>query len=65
MSVCSHIERSLREPLESIGSPHSPVTNGGAVGAALFPEDGDEAEGLLKSADRAMYADKHRGEGAT
>lgn len=65
LSVRSHIERSLREPLQSIGSPHSPVTSGGAVGAALFPEDGDEAEGLLKSADRAMYADKHGEAGTT
>lgn len=63
MTVRSHIEQSLRAPLESIGSPQSPVTSGGAVGAALFPEDGDEAEGLLKNADRAMYADKHHGSG--
>nr|WP_288090728.1 sensor domain-containing diguanylate cyclase [Thauera sp.] len=65
LSARSHIERSLSEPLESIGSPHRPVTSGGAVGAALFPEDGDEAEGLLKSADRAMYADKHGEAGTT
>lgn len=63
MTVRGHIEQSLRAPLESIGSPQSPVTSGGAVGAALFPEDGDDAEGLLKNADRAMYADKHHGSG--
>jgi diguanylate cyclase (GGDEF)-like protein/PAS domain S-box-containing protein len=31
-----------------------------SVGIALFPDDGDEAEQLLRHADAAMYADKSR-----
>jgi diguanylate cyclase (GGDEF)-like protein len=32
-----------------------------SVGVAYFPEDGEDAEGLLAAADRRMYLEKHRG----
>lgn len=31
-----------------------------SVGVAYFPEDGEDAEGLLAAADRRMYLEKHR-----
>lgn len=34
---------------------------GGSIGIAVFPEDGDQAEVLLKNADIAMYNVKNRG----
>ena len=36
------------------------LTAGGAIGCALFPEDGDNPESLLRHADHAMYARKQR-----
>lgn len=36
---------------------------GASIGIAVFPGDGDSAEGLLKSADSAMYSAKKNGPG--
>lgn len=50
------MEALLREPLASLGQ-HAPAWTefGGSVGEAFYPEDGIEAEALLKKADRRMY----------
>jgi predicted signal transduction protein with EAL and GGDEF domain len=37
------------------------VYTGASIGIALFPQDGDRPEALLRSADLAMYAAKERG----
>ena len=36
-----------------------------SIGVALFPEDGDDAETLIKNADAAMYQAKERGRNTT
>ncbi|ENO87991.1 sensor domain-containing diguanylate cyclase [Thauera linaloolentis] len=56
-SIREHVDAFLREPLESIPGMNARV-NGGAVGAALYPDDATDAEGLLKHADRVMYVEK-------
>ncbi|MDO9596264.1 MAG: diguanylate cyclase [Azoarcus sp.] len=53
------IEEVLRQPLTAIESEGTePISVGGAIGEALYPADGSDAESLLKSADRAMYVHK-------
>ena len=51
--------------LETISSPivveHHELFITTSIGIALFPEDGEDAESLLKSADRAMYRAKEMG----
>ncbi len=63
--VRASIARSLSEPLDSVGGETS-MTLGASMGLAVFPEDGEDAETLLKVADRNMYEEKstHRGEDA-
>jgi diguanylate cyclase (GGDEF)-like protein len=56
--VRNQIETILRQPLISLGQAATETPAGGAVGAALFPEDGSNPDDLLKHADRAMYGDK-------
>jgi GGDEF domain-containing protein len=36
-----------------------PVTLDASVGIALYPEDGRDADALLRAADRSMYAAKN------
>lgn len=55
-SVRKHVEGVLQQPFEIDDLPL--MSAGGATGAALFPDDGDSAESLLRSADHAMYAEK-------
>ena len=57
-AVRRHVDDRLRTPLESVGGVATPINGGGAVGAALYPEDATDAEGLLKHADRLMYVEK-------
>ncbi|MCX6021798.1 MAG: diguanylate cyclase [Chloroflexi bacterium] len=40
-----------------------PLTVGASIGIALYPQHGDDANGLLRSADVAMYAAKRAGGG--
>ena len=56
--VRKHVDDFLRKPLKSIGVSATHISRGGAVGAALYPEDATDAEGLLKHADRLMYIEK-------
>jgi diguanylate cyclase (GGDEF)-like protein len=46
----------LSEKTEIAGAPVSPSAS---VGIALFPDDGETPEALLKAADLRMYAAKH------
>ncbi|MBN8442594.1 MAG: diguanylate cyclase [Thauera sp.] len=55
--VRDHVSQALRRPLASLGND-VPASAGGAIGMALFPDNGDDAETLIKHADRAMYIDK-------
>jgi diguanylate cyclase (GGDEF)-like protein len=49
----------LKDPLLALGNEPLVLTDfGGAVGEALYPEDGVDAESLLKKADRRMYGQK-------
>jgi diguanylate cyclase (GGDEF)-like protein len=59
--VRGEIERALKEPLATLG-PDAPAWTdfGGAVGEAYFPDDGRDADALLKKADRRMYTLKFK-----
>lgn len=48
----------LSEPLPL---PGFEITLTSSIGISLFPQDGDNAEDLLKSADTAMYRAKQAG----
>ncbi|WP_160286915.1 diguanylate cyclase domain-containing protein [Pseudomonas knackmussii] len=60
--VRDKLERHLGAPLatlrEHVGERQ--VRVGAAVGVAIYPQDGDSIEGLLKHADKGMYRDKQR-----
>jgi diguanylate cyclase (GGDEF)-like protein len=57
--VRQQIHAALEEPLDSLGKGAIEVTDfGGSVGEALYPDDGKDAESLLKKADRRMYNQK-------
>lgn len=55
--VRANIERSFAQPLESIDAAPDMVI-GASMGLAMFPDDGEDAETLLKVADRSMYEEK-------
>ncbi|MDH5433522.1 MAG: PAS domain S-box protein [Gammaproteobacteria bacterium] len=56
--VASRIQQSLLNPFDVKG--HSLFITA-SVGVAFYPEDGEDAAGLIKSADTAMYRAKERG----
>lgn len=56
--VAERLIADINEPLDLDGSM---VTVGASVGVALFPEDGDDADTLLRHADMAMYVAKNLG----
>ena len=58
--VAANLIAALGKPFEIDGQK---LYAGGSVGIALFPEDGDTAEDLLKRADTAMYRAKELGRG--
>lgn len=61
--VRQQIQAALKEPLLALGKESLADTDfGGSVGEALFPDDGEDAESLLKKADRRMYGQKFAGQ---
>jgi diguanylate cyclase (GGDEF)-like protein len=58
--LCARILDAIKEPFEIAG--HG-VDIGTSIGIAVAPDDGLEAEGLLKNADIALYAVKTGGRG--
>jgi len=59
------VVRIVQEILHSLARPfqlkHEVANISGSIGISLFPEDGDEAEQLIKNADQAMYLAKQQG----
>lgn len=55
-----HVEDVLSRPIAIAMAGAIDLTAGGAIGCALFPDDGDNPESLLRHADHAMYARKQR-----
>ncbi len=58
--VGERIVRALASPIRHRGRP---LRAGASIGAALFPDDGSEAEALVKIADTALFRVKARGRG--
>lgn len=58
--VAETLSHSLQAPLQAEGQA---FTLGASIGIALFPQDGDSAEDLLRKADIAMYRAKSGGGG--
>lgn len=59
-SVACKIARSITRPYY-VGEQELQI--GASVGVSLFPDDGDNQDDLLRSADMSMYADKGRRRG--
>ena len=61
--VRQQIQAALKQPLQALGKESVADTDfGGSVGEALFPQDGVDAETLLKKADGRMYKHKFAGQ---
>ena len=57
--VCVHLEELLRRPLEILtGSKTLAPALGAAVGLAIYPEDGQDVDTLVRHADQQMYLRK-------
>jgi diguanylate cyclase (GGDEF)-like protein/PAS domain S-box-containing protein len=59
-SAAQKIIRAIEEPVTVLAQE---VVTSTSIGACVFPEDGDDAESLLKNADIAMYRAKQNGRG--
>jgi diguanylate cyclase (GGDEF)-like protein/PAS domain S-box-containing protein len=59
-AVAVRLVASLQQPYRLAGTT---AHSGASVGVALFPEDGQDADTLLRHADMAMYAAKREGRG--
>ncbi len=59
VSIVAHkVLACLRRPFVLSGQEHF---IGGSIGISMYPDDGDEAEGLVSQADTAMYLAKKNG----
>jgi diguanylate cyclase (GGDEF)-like protein/PAS domain S-box-containing protein len=60
-----HAATSAKKVLVSLNAPHSiggqDLHIDGSIGISIYPEDGEDAETLIKNADTAMYHAKERG----
>jgi predicted signal transduction protein with EAL and GGDEF domain len=54
-------ERLLSQLTRSLEGSDRPMAGGASIGVALFPQDADDAETLMKNADAALYHAKDRG----
>jgi diguanylate cyclase (GGDEF)-like protein len=59
-TVAERLLASLATPIEIGGHE---IFAGASIGIAMFPEDGEDPETLLRNADAAMYVAKNRGRG--
>jgi diguanylate cyclase (GGDEF)-like protein len=55
LKILSHIAEPLTLPNGHIVYPQA------SIGVSNFPEDGNDPEGLVKAADKAMYSSKRAG----
>jgi diguanylate cyclase (GGDEF)-like protein len=55
------VEKILSSIAQPIPLKAGDVKVGASIGIAMFPEDADTAEELLKMADKAMYTSKNQG----
>ncbi|WP_313951885.1 diguanylate cyclase domain-containing protein [Accumulibacter sp.] len=62
-SARSNIEQLLALPLQSIDPMALAATAGASVGLAMYPEDGEDVESLVKRSDADMYRRKQPGPG--
>ncbi|MBE0619292.1 MAG: EAL domain-containing protein [Burkholderiales bacterium] len=60
--VCERILAKLSSPL-IVGGTGQETVVGASIGISLYPDDGEEAGGLIKCADLAMYNAKEAGKG--
>lgn len=60
-SIISLLERVLAEISEPVLLAEREYQVGASLGTAIFPQDGSDAQTLLKHADSAMYAAKSKG----
>ena len=57
--VCANLEEVLRQPLEVLtGSKTLAPALGAAIGMAIYPEDGQDVDTLIRHADQQMYLRK-------
>ena len=60
--VCTNLEDLLGQPLQSLAgvAPRAPAV-GAAIGYAIYPEDGQDVDTLVRHADQQMYLRKRVG----
>jgi diguanylate cyclase (GGDEF)-like protein len=61
-AIADRIDTALRDAISLDGTT---IDVGHSVGVARYPDDGEDMAGVMRQADRAMYAAKQRGGGVT